>query len=113
MTAPDASRWAKVQELFGSALEVPHAERRAFVTSHCGADADLALEVLSLLAADAEDPGYLDGMAAGLGGLVREPDIEKVDASDRPPTRSLHHRARAGLRGHGRGLSGPPQRRHL
>ncbi len=80
MTQPDAGRWEKVQELFAAALDLPPGERRAYVTSHCGSDADLALEVLSLLAADAEDPGYLDAMAADLGGLVREPEAEKPDA---------------------------------
>jgi serine/threonine-protein kinase len=80
MTVPDAGRWEKVQELFAAALDQPPPERRAYVTAHCGGDADLALEVLSLLAADAEDPGYLDAMAADLGELVREPAAEKPDA---------------------------------
>ncbi|MEN8006336.1 MAG: serine/threonine-protein kinase [Candidatus Krumholzibacteriota bacterium] len=80
MTVPDAGRWEKVQELFTAALEVAPAERRAFVAAHCNSDAELAMEVLSLLASDAEDPGYLDALAADLGGLVCEPGSEIADA---------------------------------
>ena len=74
MTAPDRERWIKVQELFAAALDVPEQDRRSFVATRCGGDADLALEVLSLLAADADDPSYLDGMAAGLCDIVRDAD---------------------------------------
>ncbi len=79
MSASEASRWARVQQLFAAALEVPEAERRAYVTAHCENDADLALEVLSLLAADAESPDYLDEMAGGLADFVRDADTERPD----------------------------------
>jgi len=72
MTAPGADRWKQVQALFEAALEVPESERRALVASRCGGDAELALEVLGLLAADAENPDYLDGMAAGLADMIRD-----------------------------------------
>jgi len=79
MTVPDRERWVKVQELFAGALDVPEADRRSFVATRCGGDAELALEVLSLLAADADDPAYLDGMAAGLGGMVRDSTADRDD----------------------------------
>ena len=79
MTAPDADRWQRIQALFEAALEVPAGEQRAFVAARCEGDAELALEVLGLLAADAENPDYLDGMAAGLADLVSASRAESAD----------------------------------
>ncbi len=44
-------RWRVVAAVLGAALERPPAERSAFVTAECGADAELRGEVESLLAA--------------------------------------------------------------
>ncbi len=53
-------RWARVESVFGSALELPPAERAAFVARSCGSDSVLCGEVLSLLEEHASDPGFLD-----------------------------------------------------
>jgi Tol biopolymer transport system component len=53
-------RWQRVKELFEAAVERPAAERAAFLASAAGADDALRHEVESLLAADAEDAGFLD-----------------------------------------------------
>ena len=58
----DATRWALVKDLFAAALERPAGDRTAFVRNHCGADADLAGEVESLLTAH-EKRGVLSELA--------------------------------------------------
>ncbi|MEZ4387264.1 MAG: serine/threonine-protein kinase [Candidatus Krumholzibacteriia bacterium] len=70
MSAAERARWERVQALFDAASDLPPDARRAYVTAHCDQDADLALEVLSLLEADAAHPDFLDGMAAGLADVV-------------------------------------------
>lgn len=50
MLSPE--RWQIAERIFHDALERPLAERPAFVTSSCGGDEDLRLEVESLLASD-------------------------------------------------------------
>jgi serine/threonine protein kinase len=47
--------WSKVEELFLAALDLPAAERQAFVERECGSDLELRQEAESLLAADAAD----------------------------------------------------------
>ena len=44
-------RWEDVRRLFERAMELPEAEREAFVTREAGADAELAAEVLAMLRA--------------------------------------------------------------
>ncbi|MEM1093103.1 MAG: serine/threonine-protein kinase [Bacteroidota bacterium] len=58
----DSAHWPHVQQLFEEALA--HADPRAFVEAAAGDDQALAREVLSLLAADADAPAYLDAMPA-------------------------------------------------
>jgi len=70
------ARWQRVQALFDAALELPPAQRRAHVTANCGHDAELALEVLSLLKADAARPDFLEGMAADLASVVTDGEPE-------------------------------------
>ena len=78
MTTPDRSRWERVRELFDAALDQPAERRREYVTARCDDDADLALEVLGLLDADAEKPDFLDGLAAGLPDVVRDDDSDPL-----------------------------------
>ena len=68
MSTPQQDRWHRVQELFHRAAEQPAHRQRAFVTGHCGNDADLAREVLELLAADQENPDFLDDMLGHVAG---------------------------------------------
>ena len=60
-------RWEEVRRLFERALELPAAEREAFVRREAGADAELASEVLRMLAAE-ESPGFIE-----------PPEIEEPD----------------------------------
>ena len=58
-------RWQRLQELFHGALELPEAERGAYLSEHCSEDPSLVPEVLSLLAQDAQSFQLLDaGVAA-------------------------------------------------
>jgi eukaryotic-like serine/threonine-protein kinase len=45
-------RWERVQELFSRAVELPEAERDAFITREAGSDAELRKELVELLACD-------------------------------------------------------------
>jgi eukaryotic-like serine/threonine-protein kinase len=45
-------RWEKVQELFSRAVELPEAERDAFIAREAGSDAELRKELVELLACD-------------------------------------------------------------
>ena len=44
-------RWAKIDQLLDDAMELPLAERSAFLNQACGKDDELRREVESLLAA--------------------------------------------------------------
>src|SRR5688572_16018840 len=48
-------RWDRLLDLFSRAVELPEAERTAFVTAESAGDLTLQNEVLDLLAADAKD----------------------------------------------------------
>jgi predicted Ser/Thr protein kinase len=50
---PGGTRWSRVTDIFGRAVELPPEAREAFVRDAAGADEDLGAEVLSLL--DAHD----------------------------------------------------------
>ncbi len=74
-------RWRRVEELFGGAMEVPAARREAWVREASAGDAELAEEVLSLLASDAAaGEGFVAGQVAPAvaklmegGGLMGAP----------------------------------------
>lgn len=70
-------RWQQVRELFDAALERPVAERREYVRSSAGLDADLAEEVESLLATVEEEGSVLDQPAAR--------SLPEIDPADRHP----------------------------
>src|SRR5712691_4512335 len=48
---PTSGRWQKIKDLFGEALELDAAERKAFLDQACDGDPSLRREVDSLLAA--------------------------------------------------------------
>jgi len=56
----DPERWHKVDRLFAEALDCPTAERPALLDAACTGDAALRREVERLLAADAEEGGFLE-----------------------------------------------------
>lgn len=57
-------KWKEVKQILEDALELPKAERDAFVASRCGGDSELRLEVESLLAADNTRADMLESEAA-------------------------------------------------
>jgi serine/threonine protein kinase/tetratricopeptide (TPR) repeat protein len=56
-------RWQQIKEVFQAALDLPEAERRAWLDAACGADHELKLEVESLLAVDSESDVVLEQAA--------------------------------------------------
>ena len=46
------NRWEKIEQLFNEALLLPVNNRNSFIEQACRADADLRLELTSLLKAD-------------------------------------------------------------
>ncbi|HMP66269.1 MAG TPA: protein kinase [Pyrinomonadaceae bacterium] len=56
----NADRWKEIDELLDAALELPAAERNAFVERRAAGDEDLRRAVLELLAASENADGFLD-----------------------------------------------------
>ena len=52
--------WDRIQEIYHAALAIPRSEWSAFVAHACANDADLLLEVCSLLKADDSSSGFLE-----------------------------------------------------
>ncbi len=52
--------WDRIQEIYHAALAMPRSEWGAFVAQACANDADLLLEVCSLLKADDSSSGFLE-----------------------------------------------------
>ena len=69
--APDDAGWLRVQAIFHAALELPIAERGAYVAAAAGADAALRAEVQTLLAADEAVPAFLDAPLVALPPHLR------------------------------------------
>jgi serine/threonine-protein kinase len=102
--AREPERWERIQTLFHDALDSPPTERREFVLSRAGDDADLANEVLALVSEDEREDLLLDrgldpiaaGMLAGdsspprevgryrLGAMLGEGGMGVVYAATRP-----------------------------
>jgi non-specific serine/threonine protein kinase/serine/threonine-protein kinase len=53
-------RWAQVKQVMQAALDLPEADRRAYLESACGADEELRAEVESLLMAHQKASSFLD-----------------------------------------------------
>lgn len=56
----DSERYARIEDLFHAAWEMPEGERRAFLEGSCGNDAALMSDVLAMLEADARASCLLD-----------------------------------------------------
>jgi TolB-like protein/Tfp pilus assembly protein PilF/tRNA A-37 threonylcarbamoyl transferase component Bud32 len=52
-------RWKLVEEIFGQALDLPHDERKEFLSDVCGRDAELRVEVENLLRNDEEAGAFI------------------------------------------------------
>ena len=59
-----AERWDAMTSIFADAVELPSAERPAFLAQACGPDGELRAEVESLLAAHDSDAGFLESPVA-------------------------------------------------
>ncbi len=66
--------WTEVNELFHQALDLPPAERRAFLDKHASTRPDVQRQVLSLLASHERTGTFLEGRAADSGVLDRDAD---------------------------------------
>ena len=66
----DSTRWQRVQTLFHEAADMPAAEQRVFLETHCGGDAGLVSEVLILLEEDARGGSLLDGDVAQVASQI-------------------------------------------
>lgn len=60
----DAARWQRIKDLFAAALELESDARASLLQDTCAGDADLRIEIESLLLAHADTDGFLDGAAA-------------------------------------------------
>ncbi len=56
----DSARWARVQKLFGAAVDLPFSEQQAFLEKECSGDAALLAEVRSMIDEDAKGDSLLD-----------------------------------------------------
>lgn len=56
----DAARWRRIETIFAAAVDLPAAERDAFVEMRCEGDAALVEEVRALLAADERPASIVD-----------------------------------------------------
>ena len=66
-------RWQRLEDLFHTALEMPVAERDAFLISACGDDKQLRADVEKLLHADEQASAFVDSAAAVLTAMRRDP----------------------------------------
>src|SRR3979490_3050934 len=67
-------RWARIKEIFGTALELPEEERTAFLKQNCGSDSSLREEIERLL--DAERGPLENPMLDALARMAR-PDLAR------------------------------------
>ncbi|MDX2181335.1 MAG: protein kinase [Bryobacteraceae bacterium] len=91
-----AVRWERVGEVFHAALEVPAAEREAWLRERCAQEPEILLEVVSLLGSDAS---ARDGFAAGIEPAIAALGVKPVLP---PPTRAgpyrlVHEIGRGGM----------------
>lgn len=63
----DQDRWARVQDVFGEALEMESGARAAYLQRACADDAELRAEVDSLLQAATDADAYFDDLADRAG----------------------------------------------
>jgi len=69
-TGEPADRWARIEELFSDAVELPPGDRTSFLEDRCAEETDLLAEVLSLVRSH-EEPGVVPELA--------------IEAEDAPP----------------------------
>lgn len=93
----DPKRWPKVREAFGRVIELPPAEREAFLDEACGDDSGLREEVESLMSAHQDDPTFLEQPAASLWSLGDTEDGDSVEGTRIGPYRVLRRVGGGGM----------------
>lgn len=76
-------RWQSVRARFDEAMELPEADRNAFVAAAFPGDDDLRAELAALVAADTADGGLLDARSP-VDALL--PDLADVEGASAPPS---------------------------
>ncbi len=71
--------WDRIQEIYHAALAMPRSEWGAFVAHACANDADLLLEVCSLLKADDSSSGFLESPIINLAFASEKLEGTTVD----------------------------------
>ena len=74
-------RWARVEQLFDKATDLPDAERDAFLAEECASDTELRGYIESLLDSDMGSDNAISDMIAGALHLL-EPEISSDKAKD-------------------------------
>ncbi len=73
MIPADADRWQRMEELFLAAVELPPAERDAFLDEHC-VDDDLRRQVEAMIAADADSSNRFEEAVQAATETLPDPD---------------------------------------
>ncbi len=95
MTSP---QWRRVDELLDQAMELPTAERAAFLDRECDGDNALRREVESLLAAHDKASGFFDSQPAALADdLIRDRQAEALVGHAIGPYRIVREIGRGGM----------------
>jgi Tol biopolymer transport system component len=71
-------RWKRISALFESAVELPPAEREAYLAEECGGDDELRRRVLSLIAAEESPSPILERPALSLDHETREEEPPRL-----------------------------------
>ena len=74
----NADRWNRIEELFHSAIELPSSQRSQYLARACGDDAELLLEIESLLANDNATTALGSIMEGELRLFVQSSDASEI-----------------------------------
>ncbi len=76
----DSDRWQQIKRIYRQALELDKGERRSFVDSTCGGDAELAAEIMQLLEVPTQGSSDIDDIvdAAAASFSTTLPDGERL-----------------------------------
>ena len=74
----DPERWRRVEALLDAALDLPEAEREAFLEQECADEPSLLQEIRAMLTAAGKSDSLLDTPAANLAATLLTPPPERV-----------------------------------
>src|SRR5688572_28300806 len=91
-------RWQRVKDVFHAALELPAADRAAFLSSRCAGDDDLRLEIESLMTSDERLGNFLQNSALqDAAALLTDDPVEPMEGRRIGPYRLLRELGRGGM----------------